>query len=206
MQTMSKFLVTLVVVGSAFALTGCPKRPDLDSAGAGAPGSSAVGPTAAVSARTDGASAGTAHASGSMTETRVLPQPALSVSSMAAASGSQGLTAGQKSSPLNDVFFQYDDSQISPEQAKLLEKDAAWLKDNAKSRVTVEGNCDERGTDEYNLALGERRAQAARDFLVAAGIAPGRIDIVSYGKERPFIMGHDESAWKWNRRDHLVVK
>ncbi len=72
--------------------------------------------------------------------------------------------------------------------------------------LPAEGHCDERGTSEYNLGLGERRARAVRDFLVAAGIAANRIRTVSYGKERPFVLGHDESAWKFNRRAHFVLE
>lgn len=72
--------------------------------------------------------------------------------------------------------------------------------------ITIEGHCDERGTSEYNIALGERRAHAAKAYLVAMGIGGTQIRTVSYGKERPFVRGHDESAWKWNRRDHFVVE
>ena len=73
-------------------------------------------------------------------------------------------------------------------------------------RITLEGHCDERGTAEYNQALGERRAQAARDYLVAAGIATSRMEVVSYGKERPFADGHDEASWQQNRRAHFVIR
>lgn len=72
-------------------------------------------------------------------------------------------------------------------------------------KVTIEGYCDEPGTEEYNLALGQRRAQAVRDYLVAAGSSADRIATISYGKERPFALGHDENAWRMNRRDHLVA-
>ncbi len=81
----------------------------------------------------------------------------------------------------------------------------AILKENPNLKLTIEGHCDERGTAEYNLALGERRAKAGKDYLVAAGIPADRITTISYGKERPFVLGHDENAWKWNRRDHMVI-
>jgi peptidoglycan-associated lipoprotein len=81
----------------------------------------------------------------------------------------------------------------------------AWLKANARAKITLEGHCDERGTAEYNLALGERRAKAVKDYLIAAGIPADRVSTISYGKERPFVLGHDESAWKWNRRGHFVI-
>jgi peptidoglycan-associated lipoprotein len=80
------------------------------------------------------------------------------------------------------------------------------LKANPKAAFTIEGHCDERGTREYNLGLGQRRAKAAKDYLVSASIDAKRIKIISYGKERPFVSGHDESAWKWNRRAHFVLQ
>jgi peptidoglycan-associated lipoprotein len=107
--------------------------------------------------------------------------------------------------PLKDVFFDFDKSNIRDDQKAALNEDVAWLKANSRVKITLEGHCDERGTAEYNLGLGERRAKAVKDYLVAAGIAADRIATISYGKERPFVLGHDESAWKWNRRGHFVV-
>jgi peptidoglycan-associated lipoprotein len=106
---------------------------------------------------------------------------------------------------LQDVFFDYDKSAIRPDGRDALMGNARWLLSNPDVGVTIEGHADERGTSEYNLALGERRARAARDVLVAAGVAPERIATISYGKERPFVIGHDESAWRWNRRAHFVA-
>jgi len=107
--------------------------------------------------------------------------------------------------PLQDVFFDFDKAIIRDDGKQALNTDIQWLKANAAVRIKVEGHCDERGTTEYNLALGERRAKTARDYLVAGGIDAKRISTISYGKERPFVQGHDESAWKWNRRAHFVV-
>jgi peptidoglycan-associated lipoprotein len=87
----------------------------------------------------------------------------------------------------------------------MMTENAQWLKANPAAKVAIEGHCDERGSSEYNLALGERRARVARDFLVAAGIETNRISTISFGKERPFVLGHDESAWKWNRRAHFLL-
>ncbi len=112
--------------------------------------------------------------------------------------------AAPTASPLKDAFFNFDKSTIRADQKAALDEDVAWLKANAGAKITVEGHCDERGTTEYNLALGERRAKAVKDYLVKAGIAAERISTISYGKEHPFVIGHDESAWKWNRRGHLV--
>jgi len=107
--------------------------------------------------------------------------------------------------PLKDAFFDFDKSNIRDDQKAALNEDVTWLKANGQAKVTVEGHCDERGTNEYNLALGERRAKAVKDYMVAAGIPADRVATISYGKERPFVLGHDESAWKWNRRGHFAV-
>ncbi|HET7853272.1 MAG TPA: peptidoglycan-associated lipoprotein Pal [Candidatus Methylomirabilis sp.] len=108
--------------------------------------------------------------------------------------------------PLKDVFFDFDKAVIRDDGKQALNEDIQWLKANPTARIMIEGHCDERGTNEYNLALGERRARAARDYLVAGGIDAKRISTISYGEERPFVLGHDEAAWKWNRRDHFVVQ
>lgn len=104
------------------------------------------------------------------------------------------------------VFFAYDSYALDGAARTALDRNAKYLRENGGSRIVIEGHCDERGTVEYNQALGERRAQAARQFLVDAAIEPSRIDIVSYGKERPFDEGHDETAWSKNRRAHPVVR
>jgi peptidoglycan-associated lipoprotein len=103
------------------------------------------------------------------------------------------------------VFFAYDSSLLSPDAARTLQRQAAWLKASSAA-LTIEGHADERGTREYNLALGDRRATAVRDYLVAQGVAPNRIRTVSYGKERPAVVGNDESAWAHNRRGVSVVQ
>jgi peptidoglycan-associated lipoprotein len=110
-----------------------------------------------------------------------------------------------KESPLKDIYFDFDKAEVRPDAKGLLAEDIAWLKAHPKAVITIEGHCDERGTSEYNLGLGERRSKATRDYLVASGIDGKRIATVSYGKERPFVLGHDESAWKWNRKAHFVV-
>jgi peptidoglycan-associated lipoprotein len=103
------------------------------------------------------------------------------------------------------VYFAYDKSDISPEARAILSKQADWLKKNANVTVTVEGHCDERGTREYNLALGERRATAVKNVLVALGIPANRVSTISYGKERPAVVGSTEAAWAQNRRGVTVV-
>ena len=105
----------------------------------------------------------------------------------------------------NSVFFDFDKSSLSSDARGQLEKQAAWLKRYGSVNVTVEGHADERGTREYNLALGERRANSAKDFLVAIGVSPNRIKVISFGKERPAALGHNEAAWSQNRRAVTVV-
>jgi peptidoglycan-associated lipoprotein len=110
-----------------------------------------------------------------------------------------------KNSPLKPVFYELDSSDLSAVAQKTLDDNATLLKRYPSWAVTVEGHCDERGTAEYNLALGERRAIAARAYLVSLGIPANRVRTVSYGKEFPFDPGHDEAAFAKNRRAHFVI-
>jgi peptidoglycan-associated lipoprotein len=103
------------------------------------------------------------------------------------------------------VLFEYDSAMISSDAQATLAKQAAWLKQYSSINVTIEGHCDERGTREYNLALGERRASATKKYLVGLGVAASRVSTISYGKERPAVIGSDESAWSQNRRAVTVV-
>ncbi len=111
-----------------------------------------------------------------------------------------------KKPPLEDIFFDFDMAVIRPDAQKSLDENAQWLRANPEATFIIEGHCDERGTHEYNLALGQRRAKATQDYLAASGIDPDRSKIISYGRERPFVIGHDEEAWKWNRRAHFVLE
>lgn len=116
-----------------------------------------------------------------------------------------------KGSPVNAsahdrVFFAYDSSVVSAAGQKVLDKQVAYLKKNAKAEVTVEGHADERGTREYNLALGDRRANAVKKYLVGAGVEAARVSTISYGKERPAVLGSNEAAWAENRRAVTVLK
>jgi peptidoglycan-associated lipoprotein len=104
------------------------------------------------------------------------------------------------------VFFDYDRADLKSEAKTTLERQAAWLKQFRKLAITVEGHADERGTREYNLALGERRAQAIKDYLVSLGVSTSRIKTISYGKERPAVLGSDESSWSQNRRGVSVIQ
>lgn len=107
---------------------------------------------------------------------------------------------------LQDAFFDFDEAGLRNDAKTALENNARYLEKNGTRRAVIEGHCDERGSVEYNLALGERRAKAAKDFLVSYGIAAGRLTTISYGKERPFDSGHDEDSWSKNRRAHFESK
>ena len=104
------------------------------------------------------------------------------------------------------VFFGYDQYDLTSEARSTVERQAQWLKQYPNTTMTVEGHCDERGTREYNLALGEKRAMTVRNYLIANGIAPNRVQTISYGKERPAVLGSDDTSWAQNRRSVVVVQ
>jgi peptidoglycan-associated lipoprotein len=106
---------------------------------------------------------------------------------------------------LQDVFFGYDQWTLSDEGMEALSHHATYLKDHPGAVLRIEGHCDERGTSDYNMVLGDKRAKAARNYLTAAGVSPKQIAIVSYGKERPFCFDRDESCYQQNRRDHMLL-
>jgi peptidoglycan-associated lipoprotein len=106
----------------------------------------------------------------------------------------------------DDIYFEFDSIRLSPQAQEKLTQKAAWLRKNPHARITVEGHCDDRGTNEYNLALGEGRAQSARAFLVDLGIKEARLNTISYGEERPIAGGQNEEAWARNRRAHFVIE
>ena len=114
--------------------------------------------------------------------------------------------AASAAAGLRDVFFAYDSWTISEDGRQALTRDAEWMKANQVAQVKVEGHCDERGTSAYNLVLGEKRAKAARNYLVELGVGANRLSVVSYGKERPSCAEHAESCYQQNRRGHLAVK
>jgi len=216
-----------VLFGIAVLLTGCPKKPapaagtapgsaggpsvtdasgsgsasgDTGGAGAGAIGSG-PGTAGGTGAGAGGAGAGTSGAGGAG-------------AGLAGGAGATGTTIPALPSPkeftesgtLRDVHFEFDKYEVRGQDKGILDENAAWLKANPNTLVMIEGHCDERGTNEYNLALGERRAKNTRDYLVQAGIDGNRITVISYGKERPLCNEHTEACWAENRRGHFLVK
>jgi len=107
---------------------------------------------------------------------------------------------------IQDLFFDYDKFNIRSDQLSVADANIRALKERPNLKVMIEGHCDERGSEKYNLALGDRRANAVKSYIVERGVSPDRVDTTSYGKERPFNLGHDEEAWAQNRRAHFILK
>ena len=198
MFTRSTQIFIVCVVSLAAALAGCAKRPATTQVVAPAP-----------------TGTGAATAAPPTTPSPVVTPPAMAQPpSSGAAQQPPAPTAAARPSPreftaiaeLKDVFFDFDRYDIRPEDARTLDSNAGWLKSNPNHLVLIEGHCDERGTNEYNLALGERRAKATMNYLVSQGVQASRITIISYGEERPTCSDRTESCWARNRRAHFLVK
>lgn len=116
-----------------------------------------------------------------------------------------GIMEGRTSGPMVPVYFEFDSSSITGEQVQRIQTDADFIKKNRDLKIRIEGNCDPRGTQEYNLALGERRAQAAKTYLVKLGVGAEQLTTVSFGEEKLLLFGHDEISWAQNRRDDFVI-
>jgi peptidoglycan-associated lipoprotein len=110
-----------------------------------------------------------------------------------------------KESMFSDILFDYDKYDVQDSYKQMLQTISSWMAKNSTARLSIEGHCDERGTNEYNLALGDRRAKAVKDYLVSLGVASARIDIISYGEERPVCTDQTEACWAKNRRAHFTV-
>jgi peptidoglycan-associated lipoprotein len=181
-------LYTAIVL--ALATHGCARRPSMIQATAPAPTGAPAAPAPAPAPVAPAAAAP--------------PPPAAAAAPVAAPRPAPA--DFKPAAQLPDIHFDFDKSVIRPDAAKILQTSAEWLKANADRALLIEGHCDERGTTEYNLALGDRRAKATRDFLLAQGVAARRITLVSYGEERPQCTEHNEACWSRNRRSHFIVK
>jgi peptidoglycan-associated lipoprotein len=182
-------------------IMGCPKRPATTAASAPAPTGSALAPAA------PGPSPSMAAPSAPPAAPPPAPaRPAPAAPATAAPATPPRPSEFAESADLKDVYFDFDKYDIRPDDAKVLDGNATWLKSNANNLVLIEGHCDERGTNEYNLALGERRAKSTMNYLVSQGIQANRITIISYGKERPVCNEKSEACWQKNRRAHFLVK
>lgn len=177
----------------ALVVTGCAKQPSTTGASAPAPGG-AVGSTLGGAGGMRPASArpadgrGTGSSEGATGATRPAVQDFVTIPDLA------------------DIHFDYDKADIREADAKILDASASWLKSHADHLILIEGHCDERGTNEYNTALGDRRAKATMNYLVSHGVQSSRITVISYGEERPTCSQHAEECWAKNRRAHFLVK
>ena len=185
MKKASSTLIALAVLGMALVpLAGCKKKAPTQTADARPPVTAAKPP-----------------------EKEVAPPPApaptkdVEVTEVLA----MDIDVLNKKGYLSDAFFDYDQSDLREDARSVLAGDAQWLKKHATVQVLIEGHCDERGTAAYNLALGDRRANAAKEYLISLVIDGSRLRTVSYGKERPFCTESNESCWQKNRRAHLVI-
>jgi len=187
----------LLVLGVVAA--GCAKRPATTSVAAPPPSA----PAPAAPPATPAPAPSTPAPAAPVPSTPSTPAPAPAP----AATTARPAPAEFASIPeLKDIHFDFDKYDIRPDAARTLDANAAWLKSNGNQLLLIEGHCDERGTNEYNLALGERRAKAAMNYLVSQGVQASRITIISYGEERPLCTEHTETCWAQNRRDHFLVK
>jgi len=187
----------LLVLGVVAA--GCAKRPATTSVAAPPPSA----PAPAAPPATPAPAPSTPAPAAPVPSTPSTPAPAPAP----AATTARPAPAEFASIPeLKDIHFDFDKYDIRPDAARTLDANAAWLKSNGNQLLLIEGHCDERGTNEYNLALGERRAKAAMNYLVSQGVQASHITIISYGEERPLCTEHTETCWAQNRRDHFLVK
>jgi peptidoglycan-associated lipoprotein len=178
------FLVVPLLLLTLF-LAGCPKRPATTGAVAPAP----TAPMAAPAAPAPAAPAPMQPATAQPTPAAPAPRP----------------SEFALNDNLKTIYFDFDKYDIRPADAKLLDGNATWLKSNGDNLLLIEGHCDERGTNEYNLALGERRALSVRRYLVSLGVNPDRVHTISYGEERPLDPAHTDAAWAMNRRGEFKV-
>ena len=180
-----KALALILMIGILFTIPACQKKEIASEAGYGAAGS--------------GAGAGAAGRKG-------IGEQYLSGAGGRPGGGAASIGATERAAFENeDIFYAYDSSALTTQAQDILRKKAAFLKSNANVKVTVEGHCDDRGTNEYNLALGEARARSAKAFLVDLGVPAARLATISYGEEKPLDPAHTEEAWKQNRRAHFLI-
>ncbi len=202
----------VVLVG---VLAGCAKRPATIAVTAPASPSGASAPSVTAPPRVGPApSAPAPSAPAPSAPAPSAPAPSAAAPPSSAATPPGASAPATRSAPaefsaidaLRDIHFDFDKDDIRPTDAKILDENAAWMKGNANHLILIEGHADERGTNEYNLALGERRAKAAMNDLVSQGIPARRMTVVSYGEERPVCAEKTEACWAQNRRAHFLVK
>ena len=211
MLTRCSTIIGMSLLVSAVVLTGCAKRPATTAAAAPAPtGSSGTSGTGSTGSTGTGSGSQMQPGSGG-----AMTQPGSGGTTTPGGGGTGTQAPGSAARPairdfaadsnLGDIFFDFDKYDIRQTDARTLDGNAQWLKSNPNHLILIEGHCDERGTNEYNLALGERRAAATREYLVSLGIPADRIQTVSKGEESPFCTEENESCWQQNRRGHFII-
>ena len=195
-------LLALVIGIAGLAAVGCAKRPAVATASAPAPTAVAPTPPPPAPAPAPVAPPPAPAPTPPPAAAAPPPPPAPAPAPAPPPAPKEFATVPQ----VKEIYFDFDKYDIRPGDAQILRSNAQWLKDNANQLILIEGHCDERGTNEYNMALGERRAKATMNFLVAQGIKADRISIISYGEERPTCAEHKESCWAQNRRARTLVK
>ncbi len=191
MKHFNVWRIILLAAVVALPMSGCAKKP--------APETATIIETPAVTETAPSQEAPKGYQDSGVRESTVTETPA-------AESAAPEAQAAQSIPELQRIFFEYDQFTLTPEARQTLEANAAFLKSRPQVAVQVEGHCDERGSDEYNLALGERRARAAREYLISLGIAGDRLTTISYGEERPLEQASGEEGWAKNRRAEFVLR
>ena len=182
----------ILLAASAALLAACETASEIDAIASGASGSSAS--TSASSGTSSSSSGGTSSTTSSTSSSSASSDSGTSSYSYDTDPKTALIKVGDR------VLFGYDSSELDDEDRTILDNQGKFLNQNPSLKVTIEGHCDERGTREYNLALGEKRASAVKDYLISVGINGDRISVVSYGKERPQVLGSNKAAWSMNRR------
>jgi len=210
-------LSVAVLVLAAGLLTGCPKKP-AQTPGAAGPGSvsgtTGTGPGGAGGVETTPGTIGSGPGGGAGAGSAAGPGGPGGPAGESPGPSATGATIPAlpeprefvETSALRDIHFDFDKYEIRPPDGSILAENAQWLKSNPTTQLLIEGHADERGTNEYNLALAERRAKATRDYLVSVGIDAQRISVIPYGEERPLCTERTEACWAQNRRAHFLVK
>ena len=203
MVTRGSLLVMTSLLVVAAVGSGCAKRPATTQAAAPAPTGTASMTTPAPSQPGGGSGGSTPAPAPTPSAVAPTPTPAPAAPAPTARPAVRDFAAVPE---LQDIYFDFDKYDIRPGDTKVLEANASWLKSNPNHLVLIEGHADERGTNEYNLALGERRAKSTMNYLVSQGVQANRITIISYGEERPSCSEKTEACWAKNRRAHFLVK
>ena len=202
----STLLLVAPLLALSLFLVGCPKRPaTMAASSAPAPGVAITTPPAAPT--TPPPAAVTPPPAPTPPPSTATPTPPPAAATPTPAPATPPRPSEFIDNPnLKDIHFDFDKYDIRPDAARILDANATWLKANQRNLVLIEGHCDERGTAEYNLALGERRAKSTMNYLVGQGVQANRITVISYGKERPICTEKTEQCWAMNRRAHHLTK